>query len=99
MPIAMTTTGTMSGERTSALIAVRPKNRPRVRPSAVSVPRTVARIAVRRATWRLLTRPVDHCRSVSMRSYQSSVNPWGGKLRIRASVKLMGTITSVGASR
>ena len=99
MPIAMTTTGTMSGESTSALTAVRPRNRPRVRPSAASVPSTVARIAVRSATWKLLARPVDHCRSVTMRSYQASVNPSGGKLRIRASVKLIGTITSVGASR
>ncbi len=51
------------------------------------------------ATWRLLTIPVDHCRSVTIFSYHCSVKPCGGKLRIRASVKLIGTITSIGASR
>ena len=99
MPMAMTTTGTISGDSASALTAVRPGNRPRVRPSAASVPSTVARIAVSRATWKLLTIPVDHCRSVTIRTYHSNVNPSGGKLRIRASVKLIGTMTSVGASR
>ena len=99
MPIAITTTGTISGERARPLTSDRPGNRPRARPSAASVPSTVASTAVSRATWTLLTMPVDHCRSVTIRSYQSSVKPCGGKLRMRASVKLIGTITSVGASR
>ncbi len=43
--------------------------------------------------------PVDHCRSVNIRSYHWSVKPSGGNDRIRASVKLIGTMTRVGASR
>ena len=95
----MITTGTISGVRTSPFSSERPGNRPRFRPSAASVPRTVARIAVRTATRALFTSPVDHCRSVNIRSYHWSEKPCGGKLRIRASVKLIGTMTSVGASR
>jgi hypothetical protein len=56
-------------------------------------------MAVRKATCALLAMPEAHCRSVNIRSYHWSVKPCGGKLRMRASVKLIGTITSVGASR
>ena len=99
IPIAMITTGTISGVNATAFTRLRPGNRPRVRPSAASVPSTVARIAVNTATWRLFTIPDDHCRSVNIRSYHWREKPSGGKLRIRASVKLIGTMTSVGASR
>ena len=51
------------------------------------------------ATWTLFAMADDHCRSVTIRSYHSSVKPCGGKLRILVSVKLIGTITSVGAIR
>ena len=96
----MITTGTMSGRQDQRRSpAVRPGNRPRVSASAASVPSTVARIAVRTATSTLFTIADDHCRSVNIRSYHSSEKPSGGKLRILASVKLIGTITSVGASR
>jgi hypothetical protein len=95
----MMTTGTISGERASALTIVEPGSRPRARPRATIVPKTVARIAVRTATSTLFTIPDDHWRSVSIRSYHWSVKPWGGKLRILACVKLIGTITRVGASR
>ena len=98
IPIAMITTGTISGED-EPVHQRPPGKRPRLRPSAASVPRTVARIAVRTRDLALFTMPVDHCRSVNIRSYHWSEKPSGGKLRIRASVKLIGTMTSVGASR
>jgi hypothetical protein len=60
IPIAMTTTGTISGESTSPFTSERPGNRPRLSPSAARVPSTVASAAVRTATIRLLTIAVDH---------------------------------------
>jgi hypothetical protein len=99
MPIAMITTGTIRGASTSPFTTVCPGNRPRMSASEASVPSTVARIAVRMATSALLTMAVDHWGSVSIRPYHWNEKPCGGKLRIRASVKLIGTITSVGASR
>ena len=99
MPIATITIGTIIGARIRPFTAVRPGKRPRASASAASVPSTVARIVVRMATWTLLAMADDHCRSVSIRSYHSSVKPCGGKLRILVSVKLIGTITRVGAIR
>ena len=99
IPMAMITTGTISGVRTRPLTMLRPGKRPRVSPSAASVPSTVARIAVRTATCALWSIPDDHCGSVNIRWYHWSEKPCGGKLRIFASVKLIGTMTRVGASR
>ena len=95
----MMMTGTISGVRTSAV-----DERP-ARKAAAGQPERGQRAEHGRedrgqdGDLALFTIPDDHCRSVSIRSYHWSEKPSGGKLRIRASVKLIGTMTSVGASR
>ena len=101
IPIAITTTGTISGDSArrvderSGPGTARASGRARR-----ACPSTVASIAVSDGD----LDAVDECRSTTagrstIRSYHWNVKPSGGKLRMRASVKLIGTITSVGASR
>src|SRR4029079_2412018 len=99
IPIAMTITGTTSGERIRAFARLLPGNRPRTIPGAAVVPGIVDTTAVTVATRKLLKNPVVHCESLSIRSYQWSDQPGGGKVTICDDEKTIGTISSVGTVR
>src|SRR5438046_1313277 len=95
----MITTGTISGDSASALTIDLPGKRPRTIPSAASVPTAPATTAVRVATSAELAKPRVHCGSVTIFGYNWIETPSGGHDRMLESVKLIGTMTSIGATR
>src|SRR5450756_1459238 len=90
MPIAMTITGTTSGDRMSALAMLLPGNFPRAMPREASVPRIEAATAVQTATSKLLTKPDVQVGLVSMFWYHWSEKPGGGNSRILEDEKPIG---------
>src|ERR671938_346413 len=93
------TTGTIKGDRTRAFTIDLPGNRPRTIPSDASVPTTPATTAVNTATWAELAKPRVHCGSLTIFWNHCVETPSGGHDRIGARVKLIGTMTNIGATR
>src|SRR5690606_12604288 len=84
------------GETITPMSSVWPGSRARLRPSAASVPSTVASAVVAPATIRLLRKDNCHGAEVKNSSYQRSDSPGSGKVRKVPELNDSGTMIRIG---